>query len=136
MSRLKWRGDDVRREVERRMAQALGRFALVVEGEAKRQLYKGHGVITGTLRRSIHTAQPGYDWSQEREGIMSEMGGKFVEGAVQGKRVTIQVGSGLRYALPVHQGHHSFGGYHYLSIGLERARGQLRRILDEFRLRG
>jgi hypothetical protein len=130
--RLDWRGDEVRREVERRMAQAMGRFGLNAEGEAKRQLWKGHGVITGTLRRSIHTAQPGYNWGGDSGE--TEMGGKAVDAAVHGERIVVELGSGLRYALAVHQGHHGFSGYHYLVNGVERAKAQLAAILREFRL--
>jgi hypothetical protein len=114
------------------MAQAIGRFGLVAEGEAKRELWKGHGVITGTLRRSIHTAQPGYDWGGDNGE--SELGGKMVEGVVQEERIVVELGSGLRYALPVHQGHHGFSGYHYLRNGVEKAKAQLAAILREFRL--
>ena len=42
---------------DKRLRDALNegilRIALVTEGRVKRQLYKGHGVVTGHLRRSI-----------------------------------------------------------------------------------
>lgn len=135
--KLDWRGDAVRREVERRMAQAMGRFGLEVEREAKLELRKGHGVETGTLRRSIHTAAAGYDWTGddvEPSAGSPERGGQAAEGTLEGGQITVQVGSGIRYALAVHQGHGRFGGYHFLTNGLEKAKGKLRGILEMFRV--
>lgn len=134
----KWRGKEVVLAVGNNMAKALGKFALVAEGHAKKELTKGHGVITGTLRRSIHTAQPGYDWSsddQPAEVGSAEQGGNMIEAVVDGKRLTIQLGSGLIYALPVHQGHHSFEGYHFLTNGVQKAKADMPGILKEFELK-
>lgn len=145
----KWRGKEVTAAVAKNVAKALGKFGLVAEGFAKKELRKGHGVLTGTLRRSIHTAQPGYHWSGDdvapskrktRKGVViqagsPERGSQMVEAVVDGKRITIQLGSGLNYALPVHQGHHSFEGYHYLTIGVDKAKPALKRILKEYQLR-
>lgn len=133
-----WRGKEVTEAVKRNVAKALGEFALRVEGNSKRQLRRGHGVETGTLRRSIHTAQPGYNWGAddvEPSSQSSELGGKSFDAVINGKKITIQVGSGLRYALAVHQGHHSFGGYHYLTTGLEQAKKDLPEVLRKYQLR-
>jgi hypothetical protein len=46
-----------------------------------------------------------------------------------GNQLTVQVGSGLNYAMPVHQGHHNFSGYHYLTIGLSKAKTKLASIV-------
>jgi hypothetical protein len=75
--KLNWNGKEVLKAVESNVAKALGEFALEVEAAAKKELKKspsekvngkkrylkgqGMGVRTGTLRRSIHTAQPGYN---------------------------------------------------------------------------
>jgi len=48
--------------------------------------------------------------------------------------LSLEVGSGLRYAMPVHQGHHSFQGYHYLTNGLKKAKAKLDAILRRHRL--
>jgi hypothetical protein len=128
----KWRGKEVTDEVKRNVARALGEFGLRAEGHSKRELRKGHGVLTGTLRRSIHTAQPGYDWGGDSGS--SEMGGKTVEGAVGGEKVTLELGSGLTYAMAVHQGHHSFEGYHYLTNGLAQAKPELAGVLRKYQL--
>ncbi len=139
--RLDWKGDDVKRQVLENAAAAMAEFGLTVEAESKKELRKGHGVLTGTLRRSIHTALPGYDWGGddvEPKGKTRDSSGKFVAGSPERggqlvipdtDNVTVQVGSGLQYAMPVHQGHHSFQGYHFITNGLNKAKGKLQSIL-------
>lgn len=129
----KWRGKEVTLAVGQNMAKALGKFGLVAEGHAKKELRKGHGLITGLLRRSIHTAQPGYNWSGD-DGA-SDQGGNLTEAVIEGNRIHLLLGSGLIYALPVHQGHHSFEGYHYLTIGLQKAKAEMPGILKEYELK-
>lgn len=133
----KWRGKEVTLAVQSNMSKALGKFGLVAEGYAKKELQKGHGVLTGTLRRSIHTAQPGYDWSGDNVAAESgapERGGNLTEGVIEASRIALQLGSGLVYALAVHQGHHSFEGYHYLVNGVDKARAEMPNILKEYQL--
>lgn len=129
----KWRGKEVTDAVKKNVAEALGEFGLRAEGYSKRELRKGHGVITGTLRRSIHTAQPGYNWGSDTGA--SEAGGRAVDGVAQGDRITLELGSGLKYAMAVHQGHHSFNGYHFLVIGLNKAKPELAKVLKKYQLR-
>ena len=134
----KWNGPKVTLAVQGNMAKALGKFGLVAEGFSKKELYKGHGVITSTLRRSIHTAQPGYDWAgdnQDPEAGAPERGGASTEAAIVGNRISLQLGSGLIYALAVHQGHDNFAGYHYLTNGIEKAKALMPNILKEFELK-
>jgi hypothetical protein len=128
----------VTQEVLQNVAAALGEFGLVAEGEAKKELQKGHGVITGTLRRSIHTAQPGYGWTGDDvtpSTSSPERGGKSFKAVINGVKVTIQLGSGLKYALAVHQGHHSFQGYHFLTIGVDKAKKDLPKVLARHKLK-
>lgn len=146
---LKWRGPEVVKAVAGNVAKAMGEFGLRVEGNSKKELKKGHGVITGTLRRSLHVAQPGYNWSGDnvaaskrkvRKGVVvqegsPERGGQIFDAVVNGSKITIQVGSGLNYAMPVHQGHHSFEGYHFLTNGLEKTKPQLQSVLKKYRLK-
>lgn len=138
MARMKrWHGKEISDAVKQNVAKAFGKFALRVEGHSKKELRRGHGVLTGTLRRSIHVAQPGYSWTGDDitpDTGTPELGGQLFTAMINGRRVTIQVGSGLRYALPVHQGHHSFEGYHYLTNGLEKAKPELAQDLREYRL--
>lgn len=133
----KWRGKEVTAEVAQNVALALGELALRAEGYSKKELEKGHGVETGTLRRSIHTAQPSYVWIGDNvkpSRATPERGSKQVKAAVNGSRITVQLGSGLSYALAVHQGHGSFKGYHYLTNGVEKAKGELGEVLRKHRL--
>lgn len=143
--RLNWKGEQVTEEVLKNVAQILGEFGLRAEGHSKRELRKGHGVLTGTLRRSIHIAQPGYDWASDaaivtikgkrENGSSYTLGGSQTEGRIEGSRVTLQLGSGLNYALPVHQGHHSFQGYHFLTNGVNKAKPELPAIIKKYRMR-
>jgi len=126
--KLRWNGEAVVSEVTERMARAMAEIGLRVETESKRELRKGHGVLTGTLRRSIHSAPVGYNW--QADDVMPsvgtpERGGDVVTPKLQNKQMVVEVGSGLRYAMAVHQGHHRFGGYHYLTTGVERVRSQV-----------
>ena len=128
---LDWRGDEVKNMTFENVAKVMSEFALTVEGESKKELRKGHGVLTGTLRRSIHTALPGYDWGGDDvkpdAGAPERGGGDAIPEA--GGMMTVEVGSGLVYAMAVHQGHDNFSGYHYLTNGLNKAKGKLQAIL-------
>jgi hypothetical protein len=129
--RLDWKGEEVARIAKENAAAIISEFALTVEGESKKELRRGHGVETGTLRRSIHTALPGYDWGGddvEPSAGAAERGGDAVMPEAS-DQITVQVGSGLGYAMPVHQGHHNFAGYHYLTNGLKKAQGKLPSII-------
>ena len=136
---ITWRGKQVYQQVAQNVAVALGEFALRAERYSKKELQKGHGVLTGTARRSIHVALPGYNWASDDvkpETGTPERGGQEFEAVVNGNRITIQLGSGLGYALPLHQGHHGFTGYHFLTNGLEKAKPELPKILKKHKLAG
>ncbi len=136
--RLKWRGDQVIEEVEKNLAEAMTEIGLRVEGEGKKQLFKGHGVVTGTLRRSIHTATPGYNWSSDDvtpSPSTPERGGQAAPPAKKNGKLTIQVGSGLKYALWIEIGHHAFSGYHYLTNGLAKVKPLIPGILGKHKIR-
>jgi len=111
---LDWRGDDVKRLVKENVARAMAEFALTAEAESKKELGRGHGVITGTLRRSIHAALPGYDWGSDdvEPGAGSpEQGGSEVLPDVSSDQLTVAIGSGLKYAMAVHQRKEPHGGF-------------------------
>ena len=122
---LKWMGKQVEAEVVARLSAGLVDIALDVEGEAKKELHKGHGVLTGTLRRSIHAASPDYNWQGDDTlpgPGTAERGGARIEPVRKGDLLLVAIGSGLEYAMAVHQGHGSFDGYHYLTNGLEKVK--------------
>lgn len=131
-----WRGDELRRETENNLAEAWGRVGLRGEKYAKQQLWKGHGVITGTLRRSIHTAGDGYNWAGDNvqpAPNAPERGGKNVRPTITARgRIRLWLGSGMRYALPVEMGVGSFRGYRYLRIAIARLKTEIPGILTEF----
>lgn len=129
---LNWKGDEVLKQTIELLKKAVGEIGLSVESEAKQELQPGHGVITGTLRRSIHTAEPGFGWSGESGG--GEGGGASVEGQEVGGKIVVEVGTGLKYAIWVHQGHHSFGGYHFLTNGVNKTVGKVPAILAKYKL--
>jgi hypothetical protein len=133
---LNWKGDELKRTMEVNGAKIISEFGLTVEAEAKKELRRGHGVETGTLRRSIHTALSGYNWSSDdvEPGKGSpELGGTAAM-PQQSNQLTVQVGSGLVYAMAVHQGHGNFSGYHYLTNGLTKAKGKLASIISKYKV--
>jgi hypothetical protein len=125
MSGLTWKGDAVEAAVTQRLSDALAEIGLRIEGEAKQELVKGHGVLTGTLRRSIHATAPTYNFPADNvkpAADTPERGNKKPEPELKGSVLWIAVGSGLVYAMPVHQGHGSFGGYHFLTNALDKVK--------------
>lgn len=112
-NQLDWKGDEVMAQVMANLEAAMNEISLEVEGEAKQELYKGHGVLTGTLRRDLHAE----------------------DSEVSGTRVTGRVGAWVDYALPVHQGHHGFEGYHYIAMGLQRVKERVDSILSKHRIK-
>ncbi len=105
---LIWKGDQVEAELIQRLTRGVKMLGLAVEAEAKEELTPGHGVLTGTLRRSIQTGEP----------------------ELSGTKIVVAVGSPLGYSIWVHQGHHSFGGYHFMTIGVDRVRPRALSILQ------
>lgn len=142
--RLNWKGSEVIAQTEEELCEILGDFGLAAEGESKKELHKGHGVITGTLRRSIHIAEPGYTFSSDDKGgegedrAFPEMGGKRIKGKKIGSQFVVLLGSGLSYAMAIHQGWNwqkgglvgVFAGYHYLTNGVEKAKKDLEQIIS------
>lgn len=137
--RLTWKGNEVSTKVKREvMGPALGEIGLRVEAAAKRQLVKGHGVKTGTLRRSIHTAAPGYAWQRDDvapSNSTPERGGQQALPGMERDGLVVQVGSGLKYALAVHQGFGSFEGYHFLTTGAAEVKPQVPSIVKKYALK-
>lgn len=133
MNKFVWNGKQVSDEAKKKASKVLILFGLAAEGKAKQQLRKGHGVETGTLRRSIHIAMPGYDFAGddiEPCGGTPERGGRDVEPENGHDRISLLLGSGLNYAMWVHEGHGSFEGYHYLLNGIEEAKHMLPILID------
>lgn len=137
--KLNWKGDQVVELTKEQLEKVMVDIGLAAEGNAKRELRKGHGVLTGTLRRSIHAAEPGYQWSADTGA--SKMGGKTVTPEHRGGKLVVELGSGLQYAMAIHQGwsggrmRGSFPGYHYITNGVERTRSQVPMIVTKHKLK-
>ena len=129
---LNWKGDHVVQVTEDQLMEILPEFALVAEGESKKELKKGHGVETGTLRRSIHAAEEGYEFggdNVEPSESSPERGNQSVKATKDGNRISCLLGSGMLYALKIHQGWGNFAGYHYFTNGIEKALEKLDAII-------
>lgn len=129
---LDWRGPQLLREMEKASEEALVEFGLRLETAAKSQLRKGHGVVTGTLRRSIHMASPDYDFAGDNVPPAAgtpERGGREARVGREADKIAIETGSGLEYAMAVHQGHGTFDGYHFITGPFEQLKGKFDGIL-------
>ena len=131
--RLNWRGAEVLRQCESNLGDVLVEIGLRVEANAKKKLQKslkgpagrgkggkftkgdwliggGRGLRTGTLRRSIHSATPGYNWggdNVEPSDSSPELGGQDAAAGPKNGKLVLEVGSGLEYAMVVHQDHYN-----------------------------
>jgi len=128
-SRLDWRGKPTQREIEKILGEALVEIGLRIEGEAKKQLWPGHGKLTGTLQRSIHAASPDYNFARENVEPASnspERGNNAGEVVpkLDGQRLKIAVGTGMEYAMHIHF------LYKYLTIALNKVRPQVLKVVQ------
>ena len=124
---LKWNGQ-LEHALENKLGAALTQFGLRVEARAKNRLRPsqqdgegrfvrggGHGKRTGTLQRSIHVAGPTHSFRNDS----GAQGGQDVRPEKQGQRLMIAVGSGLDYALVVHQTHYDPEVFHFITKSVE-----------------
>jgi len=154
--KLVWRGKEVAEAVlTKTVSPALAEAGLRVESKSKQKLRAskqernakgkavfvkggGHGVRTATLRRSIHTAAPGYSWASDdvepASGTPERGGTKHDPGKV-GDRLTVQVGTGMRYAIYVHQKHNDPTVLHFLITSGAEVRKEMPTIIGRYRLR-
>lgn len=98
---LKWKGDEVQKQVIAAIVDGVTEFGLTHETEAKRELTPGHGVLSGTLRRSIHAASPDYNFGGDDlppTPNSPERSGAGLDVQQRGIRVAVTVGSGMVYA--------------------------------------
>jgi len=132
-----WRGEEVLQKATIAASGGLAEFGLEAEKAAKQELYPGHGYLTGTLQRSTHVATPGYSWlsdNVEPSESSPERGGQLAVPGRVGNKLALELGSGMRYAVPVHQGHHGREGYHWLVIGVQKTVSKIAAILEKRKL--
>lgn len=126
---LNWRGDQAEDEIIRTLSAALTEIGLRIEGEAKKELYPGHGKLTGTLQRSVHAASPDYNFSSDNVNPGARTAERSNPGTLvperRGHRLLIAVGSGMEYALAIHL------LYRYIMNGLSRVRPQALAIVKK-----
>ena len=126
--RLDWRGKEVQKRTRLRAAKVMLQVGFSIVELCQRQLYSGHGLITGTLRRSYHVGKPDYFPGKAEEAAA---GGKLAIRVHQVKPedivkdLKLMVGSWLNYARAVDQGKGSFQGYGQLFNALD---GTKRRV--------
>lgn len=124
-SKLVWMGQQVRADVVAAVEAGVTEFGLVHEREAKRELYPGHGKLTGTLQRSTHAATPSYQFAADDVPNGPERGGQGLAIREQGGKVGVMVGSGMRYARRIEQ------MYGYVTNSHARVAGQILGILNK-----
>ena len=110
---LDWRGPAVESEIEQRATRALTEIDLRIEAASKTELYPGHGVVTGMLRRSI-------------EAIPVRKEGRRLIGGVGTHRLITLTKAKRKhnYALIIHR------RYLYITRGLKKIRPQVGEILQ------
>lgn len=126
--RLDWHGKEVQKRTRLRAAKVLLRVGFSIIELTQRQLYKGHGLVTGTLRRSYHVGLPDYTSGaaeKAAEGGQSAVTVVQVSPEELMKDLKLLVGSWLNYARAVDQGKGTFEGYNQLFNALD---GTKRRV--------
>lgn len=139
--KLDWKGDLVIQLSEDSLKEIVADLGEIAETESKRELQPGHGVLTGDLKRSIHLAGPNDSFAGESPG--PERGGKRVMPEGSGGVFRLALGSGLVYAMAIHQGwplgypglKGSFSGYHYIVKGVDRMKPQWQAVVLRHRLK-
>lgn len=145
--RLVWLGDKVADEVfDKVVMPALTEFGLRAETASKAKLKislqdenkdwvkgGGRGKRQGTLQRSIHLAPPDYAWGGDADGD-SELGGREVTPVKSGDRVTLSLGSGIEYAIYVHELHYNPEVNGFIIRSVEEEKAKLPSILDRYAL--
>lgn len=106
LKHLKWKGADVAAEIEARATRALEEIDLRIQAGAKQELWPGHGVVTGTLRRDIQA------------GPVEKRGRRLI-GRVGTSQIT------KAYSLLIHN------RYLYLRRGFEKVKPQASAILNK-----
>lgn len=99
--KLNWNGPALRGQVVEAIVGGVQEFGLTHETKAKSKLRKGRGVLTGTLRRSIHAGALDYNYAEDEyppSNQTPEQGGQMPDVAERDGVVGVAVGSGQPYA--------------------------------------
>src|SRR5690554_5131427 len=110
---MTWNGPEIVKAAIDVTADAMGEIGEKAANESRKELYPGHGYITGTLWRSINYTVK-----------------------TKAQKATLSLSSdakspqGHYYAIWVHEGHHSFPGYHFFTRGMMRTIPAIPAILE------
>ena len=129
--RVNWQGKKVLAKITPGLVNGLVEFSGAVEQASKRQLYPGHGFLTGSLQRSLHADNHDYQFRNDNMPATAstpERGRKTFIPKIVRDIIRAAIGAGQRYALEVHQGAGNFAGYHYITNGLQNMIGEVPRI--------
>jgi len=144
-----WKDDEFKKAVDEAITNVLVETGLRAEGKSKSKLQAsiqvndrfvkggGRGMRTATLRRSIHIATPGYIWAgddMEPKRSAPERGGKRAEPERRGKKLVLQIGSGMNYAVYVHEMHYNPTVHQFILKGVEEAGEELPEIIAKHRI--
>lgn len=111
----------MKRQIKDAMTEAYVDWHLIAEQSIKSELFPGHGYDTGTLNRSVHAEGDDYNWAGDnvpRTRSSPERGGKRFKPTVTKDKISGGIGSGMVYALAVHQGSKHRVGLRYIIIGV------------------
>ena len=128
-SYVNWKGGLAEGQIEQALSAALVEVAQRVEGEAKKQLYPGHGKVTGTLQRSLHAASADYNFRSDnvKPGPGApERGGAVPVPRRSGNRLIVAVGTGMEYAMMVHL------RYGYLRVAFNKVQPRVLEIVRQY----
>lgn len=122
---FEWHGDDIQDRMKRATGRAVVAIGENISMEAKQIVH----VVTGTLRRSIHTAPRYYGGgSDESAAATADLSNVGVEGvSFEGAAALIEVGSWLSYASveEVNRGHT------YIEPAVELVRSRANQIFEQ-----
>lgn len=145
-SYVNWKGDAAFGQIEQALGDALVEIANRIEGEAKKVLKPsarvktgrgkyvwvrggGRGKRTGTLQRSIHAAEPNYQFSND-DVIPStstpERGNGSPRPRKSANRLILAVGTGMEYAMLMHL------RYKYITIGYNKVQPKALSIVEKY----
>jgi len=108
--RIEWKGPELNEALVAAISDGLAAWGLIHEQMAKAQLAPGHGLLTGRGQRSIHAAKPDHDFGGDFRSpgrSAPELGGKLVEPANTGDKISIAVGTGIYY-MEIQEGRFQF----------------------------
>lgn len=127
--RLSWRGNDLAKDCVDAANEVHALLLLEAEQRSKNYLYPGNGVKTGTMKRGIHVAEPGFDWDKEDippSENTPERGGKLVMPKLKNRKWGLELGVGVYYSIFYHEIH-----YPFLRVPWELAMKDFKELVDE-----